>query len=188
MNRTKPIQSFQRKQISVKKNFSPNCNFSFVSSVLCSLTDNFVVQKSFSRKKFSEKLLLLKNNFLLLLSFLSTPLISYTKLSKNLIILKVNLCWKKKEVLNMIFHFCLRSSVPPLIRGTFKKTFLEKNFSWTTIFLKNKFITLFLSNLFDIFYQTIQNTFSWKPFSITRKKFSKNCFSFFSIGTLYSHW
>ena len=133
----------------------------------------------FSTKKFSEKLLPLKYNFLLLLSFLSTPMINYIKFFKNMIILKVILCLKKrKEVLNKIFLFCLRSSVPPLIRGPLKNTFHEKDFSWTIFFQKNSCFTLFLSNPFDNFYRIIQNTVFLKKFLYNQKEYSENCFSF----------
>ena len=94
----------------------------------------------------------------------------------------------KKEVLKMIFLFCLRSSVPPLIIGTFKNTFHEKHFSWTIFFLKWSFFTLFLKNFFDKFYRTIQKAIFLKINLYNQKNYSENCSSFFSIGTLYSHW
>ena len=121
-------------------------------------------EKSFQKNYFSWIF------FLVLLSFLSTPLISYAKLFKNLIILKVILCLKK-EVLKMVFLFCLRSSVPPLIRGPFKNTFHEKHFSWTIFFLKKKFFfTFFSKNLFDNFYRTIRKTIFLKINLYNQKK------------------
>ena len=92
MNHTEPIEIFEGKQKSVTKIFSPNFNFTFVSSVLCTLTENFVVQKFFHGKFFQKQLLFLKLNFQIFWSFLCTPLIVYDKAFKKLINLKVILC------------------------------------------------------------------------------------------------
>ena len=178
---------FSAKTKSSETTFSPNYIFSFVPSVFCTLNDIFVIQRSFSRKSFSEQLLFLKYNFEILLSFLCKPLIIYNKPFKNLINLKVILCLKK-EVLKMIFVFCLRFSVPPLIRIPIKKTFHGKDFSRTVFFLNCNFFTAFLSNHFDKIYQTIQNTFFMKTILYHQKKLLGKLFFFFSFGTHYSHW
>ena len=79
----------------------------------------------------------------------------------------------------MVFLFCLRSSVPPLIRGPFKDIFHEKHFSWTIFFLKKKFFTLFLKNLFDKFYQTIRSAIFLKIILCNQKKNTRKTVSRF---------
>ena len=142
---------------------SPKYNFSFLSLVLRTLTDNFVVQKFFSCKSFPKKQLFLKFNFYLLSSFLFTPLIIFTKPFKTLIILKVILCKKLKR--GPKHDFCFPCS---LLRTPTDNSIIQKTLAWKCIFmnsffcLENTFFTAFLSNPFNKFYQTIQNTFFMK--------------------------
>ena len=158
-----PNQSnfFWGKQKSVRKMISSKYNFSFLSLVLCTLTDNFVVQKNFHEK-------ICKKNFSWNIIFNYFYLSSVPRwyflpnLSKIWSFWKWFSVKKRKEVLNMIFVFRLRSSVPPLITVSFKKLLHENAFSWTVFFVENTFFTVFLSNPFNKFYQTNQNTFFMK--------------------------
>ena len=118
--------------------FSPNFNFSFVSSVSCTLTDNFVVQKIFQEKKFQ------KNYFSWILIFFTFVIPEYPveylcHIFRKFDLFESDPLLKNKEVLKKFFLFCLLSSVPPLIRGPFKNNFHEKHFSWTYFFLKWNF-------------------------------------------------
>ena len=144
-----------------KKMFSPKRNFSFVSSVLCTLNDNFVAQKSFSRENFSWKLLFLKHKFKLLLSFLCTLLMIYTKAFKNLIILKVILCKKSKTGPKYDFFLssilCTRSDI-----SIIQKNFSWKWFSWTIFSLKITFLKLSWVTPLIIFTKRFKKRFSRK--------------------------
>ena len=73
-------------------------------------------------------------------------------------------------------------------KRTNQKHFPWKTFSWTIFFLNWRFFTFFLNNLLEKFYRTIQNTVFLKINLYNQKNYSENCFSFFSIGTLYSQW
>ena len=116
--------------------FSPNYNFSFVSSVSCTLTDSFVVQKVFQEKKFQK-------NYFSWIFFFTFVIPEYSVECFCQTFRKIDLFESdsvlKKEVLKTIFVFCPRSSVPPLIRGPFKTTLHEKRFSWTHFFRKWSF-------------------------------------------------
>ena len=144
-----------------KKMFSPKRNFfSYVLTVLCILTDNFVARKVFHEKTSHKKLLFLKNKFKVLLSFLCTLLIVYTKPFKNLIILKVILCQKSKTGPKYGFFLssllCTRTDI-----SIIQKKFSWKWFSWTIFFLKYTFLKLPWVTFLILFTKPFIKCFSW---------------------------
>ena len=166
--------------------FSPNYNFSFVSSVFCTLTDNLVVQKVFQEKKFQ------KNYFSWILIFFTFVIPEYPVEYLCQTFRKIDLFESdsllKKEVLKTILLFCPRSSVPPLIRGPFKNTLHEKCFSLTYFFLKWIFLHYSWKTSLINFTEPFKIRFSWNYFSVTKKFYLENCFYVFIIGILYSAW
>ena len=95
---------------------------------------------------------------------------------------------KKKTDPEQDFFFCLRSSVRVLITVSFKKTFQKEIFHeifflWNKLFLQHSWVIPLI-----IFTKPFKIRFSWEKISTTKQNYSANCFSFFRIGTLYSHW
>ena len=166
--------------------FSPNYNFSFVSSVSCTLTDNFVVQKVFQEKKFQKNYF--SWIFFLLLSFLSTPLsIFLPNFSKNWSFWKW-FCVKERGPKN---DFCILSSLlcTPTDKRTIQNYFTWKTFFLNTFFSEMKFFLHFSWNTSVInFTEPYKIRFSWNYFSVTKKIYLENCSYFFNIGILYSAW
>ena len=95
-NLTKPLNFFKGNKAVKKKCFLQNVFFLLyhLSSVPSLIT--LLLEKVFHEKTSHKKLLFLKLEFKILLSFLCNLLIIYTKAFKNLIVLKVILCWKRK--------------------------------------------------------------------------------------------
>ena len=96
-------QFFQREQSSEKKCFLQNVFFLLyhLSSVPSLIT--LLLEKVFHEKTSHKKLLFLKLESKILLSFLCTLLVIYTKASKNLINLKVILYQKSKRGPKYVF-------------------------------------------------------------------------------------
>ena len=126
MNHTKTNKYFWGEKTSRKKVFSLNYSFSFLSSVLCLLTDNKVAQKTVREKTFSEKLVFWKKKHFNYLYPSSVPHWYFIpKISKKFSFLKVILCSKK--VLKIFFSY-LQISVTPLTTMSFKIFFHGRSF------------------------------------------------------------
>ena len=131
-------ESYQNKQIFLRrknikeKSFSLNYSFSFLSSVLCLLTDNKVAQKTVHEKSFSEKLVFWKKKHFNYLYPSSVPHWYFIpKISKKISFLKVFLCSKKSPKL---FFFLSSGFCTPTDNNV-----LQKIFSWKELFIGNFF-------------------------------------------------
>ena len=159
-NLTKPLNFFKGNKAVKKKCFLQNVFFLLyhLSSVPSLIT--LLLEKVFHEKTSHKKLLFLKLEFKILLSFLCTLLIIYTKASKNLINLKVILYQKVKQALNMFFFLssllCTRTDT-----SLIQKNISWKWFFWITFFLKN-FLKLSWATPLIIFTKPIKKRFSWK--------------------------
>ena len=133
-NLTKPLNFFKGNKAVKKKCFLQNVFFLLyhLSSVPSLIT--LLLEKVFHEKTSYKKLLFLKLEFKILLSFLCTLLIIYTKASKNLIILKVILCEKTKR--GPKHDFCFPSS---LLCTPTDNSIIQKTLAWKCIFMNSFF-------------------------------------------------
>ena len=123
----KTINLFLRRTIIKERIISPKHNFSFLSSVLCLITDNYIVQKSCSWKKNFRKFSFVKKKHFNFFYPSSVPHWYFIpKFSKKI------LFWKlfsvQKKVLKLVFLSYLQVSVHPLATMSYKNFFSWKEF------------------------------------------------------------